>query len=152
MQTPTGAFKLAKDPRLVQEKAELSESESEGEEGVSVLGMTKDILEEALQEEMKELYQTTPKTPPRSNTPITEPAARKRKRKPTAEWDKLLGSRSSTRERQPTEKARAQAVGAGPDYPTDKQARNSPLAAEWAKARGKERAQLENIGCSPKSA
>lgn len=34
------------------------------------------------------------------------------------------------------------AVGADLDHPTDEQARNSPGAPEWAKARAKEREQL----------
>jgi len=34
----------------------------------------------------------------------------------------------------------------GPDHPTDKQACNSPVAAEWAKARAKKQAQLEKYG------
>jgi len=33
-----------------------------------------------------------------------------------------------------------------PDHPTDKQPHNSPIAAEWAKARARERAQLEKYG------
>jgi len=41
---------------------------------------------------------------------------------------------------------RTQAVRGNPDHPTDKQACNSPLAAEWANARAKERAQLDKYG------
>jgi len=42
--------------------------------------------------------------------------------------------------------AKIQAVSMDPDHPTNEQARNSPLAAEWAKARAKERVQLEKYG------
>ena len=41
---------------------------------------------------------------------------------------------------------RVLAVGADPDHPTNEQGRGSPQATEWAKARGKERAQLEKYG------
>jgi len=41
----------------------------------------------------------------------------------------------STRIRKP----RVKAVRTDPDHPTDEQARNSPEAVEWTKARGKER-------------
>jgi len=75
------------------------------------------------------------------DTPI--PEKRKRKKKDTVYWDKTIGTREkSTRERKP----RILAVGSDPDHPTDGQARNSPLAAEWAKAKAKERAQLEKYG------
>jgi len=40
-------------------------------------------------------------------------------------------------------KIQIQAVGTDPDHPTDAQARSSPQAQEWAKARARERAQLE---------
>ena len=72
--------------------------------------------------------------------------APKRKRNPKNDeyWDSVVGRRSSTRERKPT--AKIQAIGMDPDHPTDEQARNSPLAAEWAKARAKEQAQLEKYG------
>jgi len=70
VKTPTGAFKLAKDSRPVKEKTEPAKVNSKKKKK-----MAEDILEEALQEEMKELYQTAP---PRSNTSITEPAAPKR--------------------------------------------------------------------------
>jgi len=59
-------------------------------------------------------------------------------------WDSVVGKRSSTHERKSTTKV--QAVGMDPDHPTDQQARNSPLAAKWAKARIKERKQLEKYG------
>jgi len=38
------------------------------------------------------------------------------------------------------------AFGSDPDHPTDEQARNSPEAAEWAKARERERDQLVKYG------
>jgi len=73
------------------------------------------------------------------------PMAPKRKRNPQNDeyWDSVVGKRSSTREQKPTAKAQIQAVGTDPDHPTEEQARNSPIAAEWAKARARERAQLE---------
>jgi len=36
--------------------------------------------------------------------------------------------------------------GTDPDHSTDEQARSSPQAVEWAKARAKERAQQEKYG------
>ena len=57
-------------------------------------------------------------------------------------WRDTLGERKSTWKRKP----RVLAVGIDPDHPTDEQARSSPQAAEWAKERAKERAQLEKYG------
>jgi len=48
------------------------------------------------------------------------------------DWGSNVGTREpSTRTKRP----RVKAVGTDPDHPTDGQARNSPEAAEWAKAR-----------------
>ena len=38
------------------------------------------------------------------------------------------------------------AVGTDPDHPTDEQVWNSAQATEWAKARAKERSELEKYG------
>jgi len=63
-----------------------------------------------------------------------------RKRK---DWTSTIRSRT-----QPTResKSRVKAVGSDPDHPTDEQARNSPQASEWAKAREKEQDQLVKYG------
>jgi len=66
----------------------------------------------------------------------------------------MVGRQSSTRKRKSTAKvqivdyatANIQAVGIDPNHSTDEQARNSPLAAEWAEARAKERAQMRKYG------
>ena len=55
-----------------------------------------------------------------------------------------MGSRFSTREKRPN--PRVLAVGTDSDHTTDEQARASPEAEEWTKARKKERAQLEKYG------
>ena len=74
-----------------------------------------------------------PLEPPVSQKEKPVPMAPKRKRNPKNDeyWDSVVGRRSSTRERKPT--AKVQTVGMDPDHSTDEQARNSPLAAEWAK-------------------
>jgi len=87
-----------------------------------------------------------PETPvPETEIPeeqeLDTPVSGKEKKK--KDWGSIVGTREkSTRER----KTRVLAVGADPDHLTDEQARNSSLAAKWAKARAKERAQLEKYG------
>jgi len=51
-------------------------------------------------------------------------------------WKPHVGQRKSTKESKP----RVLAIGTDPDHPTDAQARSSPQAHEWAKARAAERA------------
>jgi len=76
--------------------------------------------------------QTTDDPVEQAETPVTRPPRKKN-------WKAIVGERSSPR----TPKPRVLAVGSDPDHPTDEQARASPEAAEWAKARIKERVQLE---------
>jgi len=128
--TPTGASKIVKDPRPIQPTQPIQKSDNESES------------EDSEPEDRETEEPPRPITPEKQISTTEPPAAPKRKRKPDEYWDNLLGHRSSTRERKPT--AKVQAVGTDLDHPTDEQARNSPLAAEWAKARAKERAQLEN--------
>jgi len=116
-----GSYKLAKSPTPVIEEPE---SDTEDEE---------------------EPEPESPEPPVSENEkPVPMAPKRKRNLKNDEYWDSVVGRRSSTRERKPT--AKVQAVGADLDHPTDEQARNSPLAAEWAKARIKEREQLEKYG------
>ena len=75
-------------------------------------------------------------------------APKKRTRITAEQWTSQVGSRQSMRVKYPTipkgdTTGSIFAVGADPDHPTDQQARSSPQAHEWAKARAKERAQLE---------
>jgi len=87
-----------------------------------------DILEEMETTQDQTLDDTTEPT----KTPVT----RQRRKK---DWIPIVGERKSQR----TPKPRVYAVGSDPDHLTDEQAQASPEAAEWAKARIKERAQLE---------
>ena len=109
-------------------------------------------LETEEEEEPEEplLHQVPGKAPKDEEKPV--PMAPKQKRNPQNDeyWDSVVGKQSSTRERKPTAKAQIQAVSTDPDYPTEEQAHNSPIAAKWAKARARERAQLENTRYSPK--
>jgi len=99
-----------------------------------------------------------PKTPPRSVTPEVQLEAPKKQRG-KKNWTAEVGTRekssrtlfSSWKKAGGTAEGslfsvKISAVGTDPDHPTDEQARNSPLAAEWAKARAQERAQLEKYG------
>lgn len=130
---PSGAYKLAKNPKPIQDE-ENSQSETESEEEVTA----QDTLEGALQKQLQKESSTTIPQPP--------PAPKKRGRT-NQDWEALVGHRlRSTRERRITEKAQTYVVGADPDHPTDEQARNSPQASEWAKAHARERAQLEKYG------
>ena len=128
-----GSFKIVKNPIPIQDNNHV-ESESENEETNSACEVHEPNAEE------KKIAQTP-------TLPMTEPPPTPRKiRRTITEWEEKVGSRFSTRERRSTEKTRILAVGANPDKPTDEQARNLPLAAEWAKARAKERAQLAKSG------
>jgi len=101
-----GSYKLAKSPTPVTE-----ESESDTEDEI-------------------ELEEPEPESPEPPAERIPVPMAPKRKRNPKNNeyWDSVVGRRSSIRERRPS--AKIQAVGMDPDHSTDKQARNSPLAAK----------------------
>jgi hypothetical protein len=74
------------------------------------------------------------------------PAKQQRHRKTPEEFTALYGSRQSTREKQPSPKARTQAIGADEDHHTEQQARNGNNATEWATARQREREQLQAYG------
>ena len=139
--TSSGSFKLAKDPVPIPNQR-AKESEAEDSDENSAPEAVETILEEALQVNPDE---KKIKTPIPTVMPEPPPAPRK-KRRTAAEWEEKVASRFSTREKKPTEKAQTHAVGTDPDHPTDEQARNSLQAAEWAKARRKERAQLEKYG------
>lgn len=131
--TNSGSFKLVKDPTPIQTN-ELEEEAGREETDLGSEAM-ETMLEEALQVNPEEIriIESLQKEPP--------PALRKKKRT-AAEWEENVASRFSTRDRRTTEKSKISAVSADPDHPTDEQARNSPYAKEWAKARQKERAQL----------
>jgi len=109
------------------------------------------VIEESESDTEEELdgspiYQVPKNEEPLEDEKIPVPMAPRRKRNPKNDeyWDSVVDRRSSTQERKPT--ANIQTVSMDPDHPTDEQARNSPIAAEWAKARAKERAQLEKYG------
>jgi hypothetical protein len=74
------------------------------------------------------------------------PAKQQRHKKIPEEFTALYRSRQSTREKQPSQKARTQAIGADEDYSTEQQARNGNNAAKWATARQREREQLQAYG------
>ena len=118
VRTADGATKLAKNPIPVMLDNESEESSSE---------------EEIPPPEVSDWNQPDP--PPEDLGPAAAP---KKKRRIVEEWTNLVGTHKSTRDRKP----KIFAVGADPDHSTDQQARTSPQAREWAKARIKEREQL----------
>jgi len=118
VRTADGATKLAKNPTPVILDDESEESSSE---------------EESPPPEVSDWDR--PDSPPEDLGPAAVP---KKKRRTAEEWTNLVGSRKSTRDRKP----KIFAVGADPDHLTDQQARTSPQAREWTKARIKEREQL----------
>jgi len=133
-----GSYKLAKSPKAIHPEVQPTEesesgsedSEPEEPEGPELVEITKD---------------TDPLTSETKAPDIAVPNASKHKRnsKNDAYWDSLVGRHSSSREKKPSTKSRIYAVGIDPDHPTDAQARSSPVAYEWAKARAREREQLE---------
>jgi len=105
------------------------------------------VIDEPVSDSEEETELEEPEPPVQQDEkPAPMVPKRKRNSKNDEFWDKVVGRRSSTRERKLTTKVQIQAVGTDPDHPTDEQARNSPIAAEWAKVRAKERAQLEKYG------
>ena len=65
-------------------------------------------------------------------------AAAKKKQRTAEEYTNLVGSRKSTRDRNP----KIFTAGTDSNHPTDQQARASPQGKDWAKTRTKERKQL----------
>ena len=128
----TGGIKIVKNPIPVKRGTHL-ESESESEEESP---MSQGEIDHQNDEQL---------TTPNPGVSTTEPPpAPKKKRRTATEWEKIVGSRFSMREKKPS--SRIQAVGADSDHPTDEQARTSPNATKWAEARRKERSQLEKYG------
>jgi len=128
----TGKTKLAKNPQPIQSDPETSESEDEYilDDNMSVQVPIPKTLIPDPEPSISELPTSEGQE---LDTPI--PEKRKRKKKDTVYWDETVGTREkSTRERKPG----ILAVGSDPDHPTDEQARSSPQAHEWAKARAAE--------------
>jgi len=80
---------------------------------------------------------------PKINEPKGGQNTAKRPRRKATDWLDEVGERKSKREQRPTRKASniikiAAVSGNNPDHLTDVQTRNSPEAAEWAKARSHE--------------
>jgi len=123
-----GSYKLAKSPKPIIDY----DSESEDSDLESRVEEDDATLREEQPEEI--LVPDTPEAP--GNAP------RKRK-KDAAYWDAKLGPRKSARGLVP---CKIFAVGVDPDHPTNIQARASPQAEEWAKARERERDQLIKYG------
>jgi len=140
---PSGKTRLAKNPQPVQ-----SVPDSDDE----TLILTNDkMLPKESEDTMPELPTQDLDTPSLTPSEESEPGPSEEqriepsvpKRKKGKDWTSVVGTRD-----QPTResKKRVLAIGIDPDHPTDEQARNSPQAAKWAKAREKERDQLMKYG------
>jgi hypothetical protein len=148
----SGKQRVVKDPKPVIESDNNSDSDSDEED--SETGITesskladKSTTETGPSELAKQTFPKDESTKPVEETTIEPaPIKQKRQRKTAQEYTELYGSRQSTRNKKPTEKAAAQAVGANEDHPTEEQARNGQHAIEWASARERERAQLKGYG------
>jgi len=119
-----GSYKLAKSSKPINDHdSESDDSESEDSD-----------LKGRVEEDYTTLREEQPDSPEEILVPDTPkaPNAPKRKKKDTAYWDDKLGHRKSPRGLVPR---KIFAVGIDPDHPTDAQARASPEAEEWAKAR-----------------
>ena len=132
--TSSGSFKLAKDPIPTPDKEAKQDAEESSEETPEA---AETILQDAQQAQSEESGKILP-----TSTPELRPAPKKTE-STAAEWEEKVGSRSSIRERNPTEKSKVMRVGTDPDHATDEQAQNSPEAAKWTDARKRERSQLE---------
>ena len=129
-----GKTRLAKSPKPIPESP-TSDSSSSDEELETRSPPHSTTPQEILDDILDEIESQTPDVPAEPiKTPTTAVKQRKKKN-----WPEIVGERKSPR----TPKPKIQAVSSDPDHPTNEQARASPEAAEWAKARNKERSQLE---------
>jgi hypothetical protein len=141
----TGKQRVVKDSKPVIESDNNSDSDSDEEDSETEITESskpadKSTTETGPSELAKKTFPKDESTKPVEETTIElAPIKQKRQRKTAQEYTKLYGSRQSTRNKKPTEKAAAQAVGANEDHPTEEQARNGRHAIEWASARERER-------------
>jgi len=120
-----GSYKLAKSPKRIIDH----DSESEDSD-----------LESYVEENDATLREEQPEEILMPDTPEALENAPKRRKKDKAYWDTKLGHRDpSPRDLVPH---KIFAIKVYPDHPTDAQARASPQAEEWAKARQREWDQL----------
>jgi len=147
----TGKSRLAKSPKPIQNDQTSSEDSSSDEWDVptsenqpSPTTPTPQAALDTILTEMSTSIVPSLELPNEQETYTPALKVKKeRKKKDTAYWDKTVGKREkSTREPKP----RVLAIGTDPDHPTDEQARNSPQAVEWTKARKAEREQLVRYG------
>ena len=122
------AIKLAKNPRPIIDEEDINDQ----------------IGDQQSEEEPDDPIEE-PTQPIATEEPVEPPPALRKGRRKAEKWKDQVGTREpSKRIRQPTWKI--QPVGSDPDHLTEQQAQSSSNAHEWAKARIREREQLEKYG------